>query len=135
MHVATAMAATLLRLASTAASLLVLAGFGLFALDEVRSGSETTLARLDDRERPAPGPAGERAREERHGDLREAIDDANDVLLDPFAGTVDSSSSAWVRHGVPALLALLVYGLLLRLLANFIPAGRRHEPLGWDTPR
>ena len=33
----------------------------------------------------------------------------NDVLLAPFAGLIDSDN-AWVNHGVPSLLALLVYG-------------------------
>ena len=33
--------------------------------------------------------------------MREAIDDADDVLVAPFAGLVDGSSSSWVRRGVP----------------------------------
>ena len=52
--------------------------------------------------------------------MREAIDDANDLLLQPFSGLVNSPSN-WVMHGVPALLALLVYGLGLGLLANSLP--------------
>lgn len=121
--------AGLLRLASTLATLLVALGFVLFAVDQVRDGSAVTVARI------ANDPAAERARERDHGQLRELVDDANDVLLKPFAGLVSSSGSRWVQHGVPALLALLAYGLLLRLLANWVPRARRPEPLGWDVPR
>jgi hypothetical protein len=47
--------------------------------------------------------------------VREAIDDANDVLLSPFADAGAGSESRWVRRTVPAALALLVYGLGLGL--------------------
>jgi hypothetical protein len=57
--------------------------------------------------------------------VREAIDDANDVLLAPFASVIDSDS-AWVNHGVPALLGLLLYGVGLGLLANMVPQQRAH---------
>src|SRR5215210_2976812 len=70
--------------------------------------------------RERAGPGGERQRERAHGPVREAIDDANDVLLDPFAGIVDSESP-WVTRGVPSLLALAVFGFGLGMLANFRP--------------
>ncbi|MEX2193788.1 MAG: hypothetical protein WD844_00750 [Thermoleophilaceae bacterium] len=120
----------LLRLASTAATVLVVVGFALFALDETREGSAATVSRIAD----ASGGAAERERESHNGGVREAIDDVNDVLLTPFEGIVSGTDSEWVRHGVPALLGFLLYGLALRLLAN-IPQGRRPEPLGWDVPR
>ena len=53
------------------------------------------------------------------------MDDANDVLLGPFAGIVDSDDR-WVTHGVPAMLALLLYGLCLGMLANMLPKQREH---------
>ena len=64
-------------------------------------------------------PGEERARERAHSRAREAIDDADDVLVAPFAGLVDGSASSWVRRGVPTLLALLVYGFGLSFLARF----------------
>lgn len=121
----------MLRLVSTAATVLVVLGFALFAIDRTREGSAVTVERIAE----SSGPGVERGREARNGPVREAIDDANDVLLAPFDSIVSSSGSEWVRHGVPAALGFLLYGLLLRLLANAVPQGRRHEPLGWETPR
>lgn len=121
--------AGLLRLASTAATIVVALGFVLFAVDATREGSSETVARIAD-----PG-FDEQARERESSGPRELVDDANDVLLAPFEGVVAGSNSEWVRHGVSALLAFLAYGLALRLLANSLPRGRRPEPLGWDTPR
>jgi hypothetical protein len=46
-------------------------------------------------------------------------------LLGPFAALV-GSENAWVMHGVPALMALLLYGLGLGLLANALPKQRAH---------
>jgi hypothetical protein len=126
---------SLLRLASTAATVLVVLGFALFAIDELDEGSKTQLARLDNEFRPSPSKDVERVREREHGAVREAIDDANDVLLSPFAGMLSDSGSSWVRHGVPALLAFLGYGVLLRLLANYLPQPRPPAPKGWETPR
>ena len=51
--------------------------------------------------------------------MREYIDDANDVLLRPFAGLVANDTSRWVQRGVPALLGLLVYGFLLSFFARY----------------
>jgi hypothetical protein len=116
-------------------SVIVALGFLAFAVDEMDRGSknqQNALARgLSDLEpnasinSPNPTPAEEKAREKAHGPVREAIDDANDVLLAPFAGLVDSDN-AWVQHGVPTLLALLVYGLGLGMLANMLPKSRAH---------
>jgi hypothetical protein len=64
-------------------------------------------------------------REQRNGDLRELVDDANDVLLMPFGDMVDSNN-VWVQNGVPTVLGLLLYGLLLGLLANMLPKQREH---------
>lgn len=121
----------LLRLVSTVATVFVVLGFVMFAADETREGSAATVSRLAE----ASGERGEQRRESRNGGFREFVDDVNDVLLAPFDGVTSSSGSEWVRHGVPALLGFLVYGLLLRLLANVAPKPRRPEPLGWDVPR
>ena len=123
-----------IRWIAIAASALVLLGFAGFAVDQMRHGSraqQNALGQdLSDLERPAyldnpnPSPQQERLREREHGSVREAIDDANDVLLTPFADVVDSKN-AWVDHGVPSLLALLVYGLGLGTLANMLPKPRQ----------
>jgi hypothetical protein len=123
----------LIRWTAILTSVIVALGFLAFAIDEIDRGSkeqQNAVARgLSDLEpdasiaNPNPTPAEEKARERAHGPVREAIDDANDVLLAPFSGLVESDN-AWVNHGVPTLLALLVYGLGLGTLANMLPKGR-----------
>ena len=111
-----------LRAAAIACTLLVVAGWGLFAIDEARNASKDTAAEVAGQKattHPDPSPKQERAREEIHGDVREFIDDVNDVLLSPFAGITNSSGSTWTRRSIPALIALLVYGFGLGYLARF----------------
>ena len=100
-------------------SLVVVAGFMLFALDDFSRASVQSRERIAGSEAADPAPAIEHAREQRNGRGRELVDDANDVLLRPFAGVAADASSRWVQHGVPALLALLVYGFLLGYLARY----------------
>jgi hypothetical protein len=119
---------------STIASVVLVVSFGLFAIDQARDGSKQQIAKLGSKLEPAnastnvnqadPSPRTERARERKHGDVREAIDDVNDVLVSPFAGVVDSSS-IWVQRGVPSLIAFLLFGVALRLVAAYLPGGGR----------
>jgi hypothetical protein len=112
----------LLRLVAVVTSAIVLVSFGLFAIDETRNASNNSVAAIAGLEatRTAdPSASEERAREKAHGKVHEAIDDADDVLVKPFASISDGSSSSWVRRAVPTLLALLVYGLGLSFLARF----------------
>ena len=126
---------SLIRLAAISTSLVVLLGFAFFAAGEMDKGSKTQQTALGDETGTpaardvvavAPTADGEAAREEQHGEPRELIDDANDALLAPFTDLVDSGNS-WVDHGVPALLALLLYGVGLGLLANMLPRERTHH--------
>lgn len=100
-------------------SIVVALGFILFALEDVDRASDSKVGEIFRYQEAAPTAAGEREREKRHGDLREAIDDANDILLAPFAGISDTAGSRWVQRGVPALLGLLVYGFGLGYLARY----------------
>ena len=120
---------------STIASIVLVISFGLFAIDQARNGSQQQVAKLGDRLEPSdsadrnvnqadPSPKTEREREKKHGDVREAIDDVDDILVSPFAGVVDSDS-IWVQRGLPSLIALLVFGLGLRMLAAYLPGGGR----------
>ncbi len=111
-----------LRALAVLVTAVVLVSFGLFAIDETRDASARSrdaIAAMHAIGTAAPSPAGERARERRSTAVREVIDDANDIVVAPFAGVVDSSSSTWVRRGVPALIALLVFGAGLAFLARF----------------
>jgi hypothetical protein len=125
--------AVLLRIAALISCAIVLIGFFAFASDEANKGSEKQVQRINEAmNSPDPSAAAERVREKRHSKARELIDDANDVLLAPFAGVVDSKD-AWVRRIVPSVLALLVYGLGLTLLANFLPRRRSSGAGDWRT--
>ena len=112
----------LLRTVSVVAGAIVLLSFALFAVDETRDASEksaASVAGLEATRASDPSPRQERARERAHSRTREAIDDADDILLAPFAPVVSSSESSWVRRGVPALIALIIYGLGLSFLARY----------------
>jgi hypothetical protein len=114
---------SVLRWASTIACVIVVISFGLFAIEQSKAGAKSEVNKVVGINQPAPGPKNERQREKMHSDVREAIDDADDVLVQPFSGVV-SSGSIWVKRGVATLLALLVYGVLLRILIGYLP-GRR----------
>ena len=125
---------SLVRLIAIACSGLILLGFAFFATDEMSRGSQnqqnaldSELAGTEDPAPVAPSPAEEAERERLNGTFREAVEDTNDVLLRPFTGIVESDDTAWVGHGVPALLGLLLYGLLLGMLANMLPKARAHD--------
>jgi hypothetical protein len=110
-----------LRFASIVLSLIVLLGFALFAIDEAGNGTRESSAGVGDSVAATvdPSPRQEAAREKQHGTFREAVDDANDVVLTPFAWAAPDDSGAWVRRTLPALLALAVYGFGLSYLARF----------------
>ena len=124
---------SVIRLVAIVLSGFVVVGFAFFAADELDRGSKTqqqALANELDGSTPevipvAPAPADEVAREAAHGDLREIVDDVNDVLLGPFSNLADSSD-VWVARGVPTILALLLYGFGLGFLANMLPKHRSH---------
>jgi hypothetical protein len=129
----------ILRTLAIACSVIVGLSFAMFAVDEMDRGSKTQQQALGEstgkKEQfaidPVPTAEQEYLREQRHSSAREAIDDANDVLLQPFDGLVTSNSN-WAIRGVPSLIALLVYGLGLGLLANFLPKARS-EASDWRT--
>jgi len=130
---------SLIRLIAVVSSGLVLLGFAYFATDEMSRGSQNQQnalgAELDGAPDPtpvAPSPDEEAERERLNGTFREAVEDANDVLLGPFADLVDGSRDRWVTHGVPAVLALLLYGFCLGMLARMLPKTREHGA-DWRT--
>ncbi|MCW3013795.1 MAG: hypothetical protein JWO02_887 [Solirubrobacterales bacterium] len=121
-----------IRIFSIVASLVVLLSFAAFAIDEARSGSQSSqagiarqdgVATADPAGYATPSPAQERVREARHGSPRELLDDGDDLLLAPVAFVSGDSSSAWVRRSLPALLGLVIYGFGFGFLARFA-AGR-----------
>ena len=131
---------SLVRLLAITCSGLVILGFAYFATDELDRGSKTQQGKLErelsgesgDPTPIAPTPVQEAQREKTNGTFREGVDDANDVLLGPFTNLIDSDDR-WVGHGVPAVLALLLYGLGLGTLANMLPKQREHAA-DWRAP-
>jgi hypothetical protein len=120
--------ATAIRVFAIVSSSLIALGFVMFAVDESDKGSREQVSKIDDAvNAPDPTQQQELLRQREHGDVREAIDDVNDALLKPFAPVVEDSESAWTRRVVPTVLALLAYGLLGLLLANFIPKPRTEQ--------
>ena len=131
---------SMVRLVAIFCTGIVLLGFAFFAIDEMNRGSQNQqnalAAELEGNSANppatiAPNPREERLREQRNGDFREVVDDANDVLLFPFGNLLDSGN-VWVANGVPTLLGLLLYGLILGIVANLLPSGRHHGA-DWRT--
>ena len=118
-----------LRYIAVIASAIVLVSFSLFALDETRSASVQSRAAIAAQEvtgrHPSAAAAVERLREKRHSAVRERIDDANDILTQPFSGLVDQSQSVWMRRTVPSALALLLFGAGFAFLARFSKGSSR----------
>jgi hypothetical protein len=119
-----------LRVIAIAASAVIVLSFLLFAIEQGADASKAQQSAIVD-----PGAGQERVRAEGHTAVRELIDDANDELLRPFAGVVDSGNQ-WERRLVPALLGLLVYGLGLGFLARLLTArSNRLDPLHHRSTR
>jgi hypothetical protein len=102
-------------LAAFGCSLLVLASFALFARDQVAGASKAQESQLV---ASTPGNAGAPASTTRPAQPRRFIDGAAKTLTSPFASIVQSNSQ-WVRHGLPTLCALLVFGFGLGFLARY----------------
>lgn len=114
---------TLIRLTAVLACAIVGIAFLMFAVDETDRGSKTQQQALSAELAPSEADAGPIAVSEDESGVRGAINHANDALLAPFTSLIDSGN-AWVDHGVPALLGLLLYGVGLGMLANFLPKAR-----------
>jgi hypothetical protein len=120
--------ARFIRVFSIVACLFIVGGLIGLLTDVVQDTSEVQATRFTpqgavqvsvDIEAPKPSAAVEAVREKEHSSGREFIDDVNDVLLGPFTWLIKGSDGA-VRHALYAGLGLLVYGLLLQMLADFL---------------
>jgi len=128
------MVVRIIRICSVVASAIVLVSFVMFVADQSRNGSKQEIAALNhdaqgvsrtpadaslNIDQADPSAAVKRIRSQRHSALREKIDEADDLLLTPFAGVVHSKS-IWAQRGVPTLLALLVFALALPVAAAYV---------------
>jgi hypothetical protein len=98
---------------------LVVASFTLFVHDQLVTGSKHQQDALVVASAPATPAAPHH-----HvvGQPRRFIDGAAHALTSPFDSIV-ASDSPWVKHGMPMVFGLLVYGLGLGYLARYA-AGR-----------
>jgi hypothetical protein len=123
--------ARFIRLFSIVASLFIVAGLIGLLTDEVRDTSTVQATRIPDPETgrqvtqivdieaPNPPLAIEKIRQDEHTKGREVIDDVGDVLMGPFTWIIEGSDGA-VRKLLYSALALILYGFLLQMLADFM---------------
>jgi hypothetical protein len=120
--------ARFIRIFSIVACLFIVAGLIGLLTDEVQDTSQVQATRFTEQgavqvsvdiESPKPSPAVEAIREHEHSSGREFIDDVNDILLGPFNWLIKGSDGA-VRHLLYAGIGLLIYGLLLQVLADWM---------------
>ena len=109
----------LLRTASIAICLIVIASFAVFAVNQTKSASNrqteelATPAELAQRaDTPAPPKHHE-------SPVHEVLDEVSGELTSPFSALA-SGSSEWATRGAELLLALLVYGFGLGYLARVL---------------
>jgi Na+-transporting methylmalonyl-CoA/oxaloacetate decarboxylase gamma subunit len=123
--------ARLIRIASLIAVAFIVAGLIGLLTDEVRDTSKVQSTRIQDPgtgqqvtktvdiEAPKPSAAIEQVREDEHTKGREVIDDVGDVLMGPFTWIMKGSDGA-VRKLLYSALALILYGFLIQMLADFM---------------
>jgi hypothetical protein len=103
-----------LRLISLLCCALVVASFAMFARDQAAGASQhqqTELVAGASASPSAPASA-------HHAQPRRFIDSAAHSLTAPLSAIVPSNNP-WVKHGLPAVFALLVYGIGLGYLARY----------------
>jgi hypothetical protein len=119
----------LIKLVAFVCCALVVMSFAMFARDQMAGASERqTVALIPGSAAAAAAAAAGAPATPRHAQPRRFIDGAAKTLTAPFNAIVQSSN-AWVSHGLPALFALLVYGLGLGYLARY-SAGLARRSLG-----
>lgn len=121
----------IVRLASIVAVVFILAGLLGFLTDSVRDTSKVQATRIPDPgsgrvvtvtvdiSQPDPPASIEQVREGQHTSAREVIDDVGDVLMRPFSW-IANGSDPWVQRLIYSVLALIFYGLLLQVLADYM---------------
>jgi hypothetical protein len=114
-----AIVATLLRLASRVACVIVIVAFAIFAVEQTDKASTHQQNALQGT--GVGGSAPQTAEKPKHeGAVHNAIDEAAKALTSPFSSVTSSSSSQWVVRGVGTALALLVYGVALGYVARMM---------------
>jgi hypothetical protein len=111
--------APVIRWAAILASSFIALSFVFFAADQTSNASKSSVAGITGASNvkqesvtklPNPPRSVEKLREQENGGFHEFVDDVDDVLLAPFS-SITNSNNIWIRRIVPALIALLLYGI------------------------
>jgi hypothetical protein len=115
--------ARVLKLASLALCLIVIASFVLFVVNRTSSASQHQQQELNGQTVGANGESSGALAPDtggRNGSARRTIDDISEAVTSPFAALTERSSSEWVIHSVDLAVALVVYGFGLGYVARAI---------------
>ena len=116
--------ARVIKLASLALCLVVIASFALFVINRTSDASAHQQQVVNGE--TSAGLAGEPSSAiaadngGRKGSARRTIDEVAEAVESPFAAITEGSSSEWVIHSVQLAVALLVYGFGLGYIARSI---------------
>ena len=105
----------LLVLAACVCSLFVVASFAMFARDQLAAGSAHQVAEISTSDPIASSASSQPVHQ---AQPRRFIDGAASTLTSPFSSIVQSDNP-WVKHGLPTVFALLVYGVGIGYTARF----------------
>ena len=104
-----------IRLASLLCCAFVVMSFAMFARDQMAGASEHQQTELVAGANTSATPV---AITHKHSQPRRFIDGAASTLTSPFSSIVQSDNP-WVKHALPAVFALLVYGVGIGYVARF----------------
>jgi hypothetical protein len=112
--------ALVLRWAAIISSSFIALSFLFFATDQTSNASKASVRGITGEgsnvkaenitKLPNPPSKAEKIRETENDGFHEFVDDVDDVLLSPFT-SISNSDNIWLRRAVPALIALLLYGV------------------------
>jgi hypothetical protein len=105
--------ARLLSTVSLALCAIVIVSFGIFVVEESKSGSAHQQQELSGAPAPAQAPPAPK-----EGAIHEAIDEASSAITAPFAGVVSDSNGEWAVRGAKLGLALAIYGFGLGFISR-----------------
>ncbi len=120
------MLAALLRTVAVLASLVLLASFSLFALDQAGGASQQAQAEIGFSGAQTVGPALRGAGAETG--VRAVLDDTDRALLRPVHSLAPGHPGSWGARGFELAFGLLFYGLGLGIIARGAGLARRRAP-------
>jgi hypothetical protein len=112
---------------STACCLIVLASFVVFVVNQSGAASRGQLQELGGSITPGTATAAPSSSHANGGSasaaapespLHKLLDNTAETLRSPFSSLTSSSHSEWFVQGLGTLLALLLYGFVLRFIAR-----------------